>query len=89
MTRVEKRRVSIVSTIEQQSPGVDQHVEPDMAAAVDAQMGKIMTELGSAWGCCLTSLGTRSGLWAALAGAGPLTTDEVAAQGAGRPGAGP
>ena len=69
-----------MSTIEQQPSGVDQYAEQDMAAAVDAQMGKIMTELGSALGVFLTSLGTRSGLWAALAGAGPLTTDEVAAK---------
>ena len=51
-----------------------------MSAAVEAQMGKIMTELGGALGVLLTSLGTRSGLWAALAGAGPLTTEEVAAK---------
>ena len=43
-------------------------------------MGKIVTELGGALGVLLTSLGTRSGLWAALAGAGPLTTEEVAAK---------
>ena len=69
-----------MSTIEQQASGADQDVEQDMGAAVDAQMGKIMTELGSALGVLLTSLGTRSGLWAALAGAGPLTTEEVAAK---------
>ena len=51
-----------------------------MGAAVEAQMGKIVTELGAALGVLLTSLGTRSGLWAALAGAGPLTTAEVAAK---------
>ena len=43
-------------------------------------MGKIVTELGAALGVLLTSLGTRSGLWTALAGAGPLTTAEVAAK---------
>ena len=48
--------------------------------AVEAQMGKIVTELGAALGVLLTSLGTRSGLWAALAGAGPLTTADVAAK---------
>ena len=48
------------------------------AEAVEEQMGKIVTELGAALGVLLTSLGTRSGLWAALAGAGPLTTAEVA-----------
>ena len=69
-----------MSTIEQQATGTDQHIEPDMSAAVEAQMGKIVTELGSALGVLLTSLGTRSGLWAALAGAGPLTTEEVAAK---------
>lgn len=53
---------------------------PPAEAAVEEQMGKIVTELGAALGVLLTSLGTRSGLWAALAGAGPLTTAEVAAK---------
>ena len=52
----------------------------DLGAAVEEQMAKIVTELGAALGVLLTSLGTRSGLWAALAGAGPLTTAEVAAK---------
>ena len=34
----------------------------DMGAAVEAQMGKIMTELGDALGVLLTALGVRSGL---------------------------
>ena len=58
-----------MSTMQQQAPP---------AEAVEEQMGKIVTELGAALGVLLTSLGTRSGLWAALAGAGPLTTAEVA-----------
>jgi SAM-dependent methyltransferase len=71
-----------VSTMQQTPPP---SAEPgpgagDMDAAVEAQMGKIMTELGGALGVLLTSLGTRSGLWAALAGAGPLTTADVAAK---------
>ena len=66
-----------MSTMEAQAPDV---ADDELAAAVEAQMGKIMTELGGALGVLLTSLGTRSGLWAALAGAGPLTTDEVAAK---------
>ncbi len=49
----------------------------DMDAAVEAQMGKIMTELGDALGVLVTALGVRSGLWAALARAGPLTAAEV------------
>ena len=69
-----------MSTMEQQGVGADHHEPQDMDAAVEAQMGKIMTELGGALGVLLTSLGTRSGLWAALAGAGPLTTEEVAAK---------
>ena len=69
-----------MSTLEQQGIGADHHEPQDMDAAVEAQMGKIMTELGGALGVLLTSLGTRSGLWAALAGAGPLTTEEVAAK---------
>jgi SAM-dependent methyltransferase len=54
--------------------------EAPTQAAVEAQMGKIVTELGAALGVLLTSLGVRSGLWAALAGAGPLTATEVAAK---------
>ena len=60
-----------MSTMQQQAPP---------AEAVEEQMGKIVTELGAALGVLLTSLGTRSGLWDALAGAGPLTTAEVAAK---------
>ena len=69
-----------MSTMEQQEVAADHNAEQDMNAAVEAQMGKIVTELGAALGVWLTSLGTRSGLWAALAGAGPSTTDEVAAK---------
>lgn len=47
---------------------------------VEQQLGKIVTELGAALGVLLTSLGVRSGLWAALAGAGPQTSTEVAAK---------
>src|SRR6476469_5351532 len=64
----------VMTTIEQQAPPADAD------AAVQAQMGKIVTELGAALGVLLTALGTRSGLWAALAGAGPLTVDQVAAK---------
>ena len=67
----------------QQAPSAEPGAVPDaqdMSAAVEEQMGKIVTELGAALGVLLTSLGTRSGLWAALAGAGPLTTAEVAAK---------
>ena len=69
-----------MSTMEQARPA---DVAPDAAelgAAVEEQMAKIVTELGAALGVLLTSLGTRSGLWAALAGAGPLTTAQVAAK---------
>jgi SAM-dependent methyltransferase len=59
-----------MTTMQQQAP----------AEAVEEQVGKIVTELGAALGVLLTSLGTRSGLWDALAGAGPLTTAEVAAK---------
>ena len=72
-----------MSTTQQQTPpkaapfGRD---TDDMGAAVEAQMGKIVTDVGAALGVLLTSLGTRSGLWAALAGAGPLTTADLAAK---------
>ena len=68
-----------MSTMEQQAPPAALP-GPDMDAAVEAQMGKIVTELGAALGVLLTSLGTRSGLWAALAGACPLTAAEVTAK---------
>ena len=69
-----------MSTMQQARPAEPGAVPDaqDMSAAVEEQMGKIVTELGAALGVLLTSLGTRSGLWAALAGAGPLTTAEVA-----------
>src|SRR6516164_1836032 len=77
------KRSSDVSTMQQTPPPATAEPGPgtqDMDAAVEAQMGKIVTELGAALGVLLTSLGTRSGLWAALAGAGPLTADDVAAK---------
>lgn len=49
-------------------------------SAVEEVMGRIATDLGGALGTLLTALGTRSGLWGALAEAGPLTVDEVAAR---------
>jgi SAM-dependent methyltransferase len=69
-----------MSTMEQARPADAALDAADFGAAVEEQMGKIVTELGAALGVLLTSLGTRSGLWTALAGAGPLTTAEVAAK---------
>ena len=69
-----------MSTMEQARPADAAPDTVDVGAAVEEQMGKIVTELGAALGVLLISLGTRSGLWAALAGAGPLTTAEVAAK---------
>ena len=68
-----------MNTMQQQTPPATARAGQDMGA-VEAQMGKIVTELGAALGVLLTALGTRSGLWAALAGAGPLTTGDVAAK---------
>jgi SAM-dependent methyltransferase len=48
--------------------------------AVEEQMGRLMSDLGSSLGVLTISLGTRSGLWAALAGAGPLTVEQAAAR---------
>ena len=58
-----------MTTLEEHGPAAD----AELSAAVEAQMGKILDELGGALGVLLTALGTRSGQWAALAGAGPLT----------------
>lgn len=46
--------------------------------AIEEQLGRLVADLGSSLGMLTISLGTRSGLWAALAGAGPLTGNEVA-----------
>ncbi len=78
----------MVSTIDQQATRADQDTEQDMSAAVEAQMGKIISELGGALGVLLTSLGTRSGLWAALAGRRAADHRGSGREGAGRPGAG-
>jgi SAM-dependent methyltransferase len=46
--------------------------------AVDVYLGRLTTDLGGSLGVLLISLGTRSGLWRALDGAGPLTAPQVA-----------
>ena len=69
---------------------------------VDSVMGQILVELGGSVGVLLSALGMRTGLWAALAEAGPLTpggtvgadpsgrsTDTGMAAGAGRGGVSP
>lgn len=50
------------------------------ATSPDQVMAQIVTELGAGLGVILTALGVRTGLWAALAGAGPLAAGEVAAR---------
>jgi SAM-dependent methyltransferase len=47
---------------------------------VDGVMEKILGELGGSLGVLLSGLGMRTGLWAAMDGAGPLTSIEVAAR---------
>jgi SAM-dependent methyltransferase len=42
-------------------------------------MGQLITELGASLGVLLTDLGLRLGIWQAMAGAGPLGIDEIAA----------
>jgi 2-polyprenyl-3-methyl-5-hydroxy-6-metoxy-1,4-benzoquinol methylase len=69
-----------VSTTEKSPASADQTTGDDLSEAVEAQMGKLLTELGSSVGVLLTSVGTRSGLWSALHRAGPLTSTEVAAR---------
>jgi len=41
-------------------------------------MGKVLDELGATLGIGLVSVGERAGLWEGLAGAGPLTSQELA-----------
>lgn len=47
-------------------------------AAVEEYLGRLTADLGGTLGVLLTSLGTRHGLWRALAGAGPCTAEQVA-----------
>lgn len=58
---------------------IDEPVQLVDAQAVEDYLGKLTADLGGTLGVLLTSLGTRSGLWRALDGAGPLTATEVAA----------
>jgi SAM-dependent methyltransferase len=46
----------------------------------DMVIGQLITELGGSLGVLLTALGTRTGLWTALAGAGPLPAAELASR---------
>lgn len=48
--------------------------------AVGAHIARLTADLGGALGVLVMSLGTRSGLWRALDGAGPLTAQHVAAR---------
>ena len=57
---------------------IDEPVGAVDAQAVEAYMGRLTTDLGGSLGVLLISLGTRSGLWRALDGAGPLTVGQVA-----------
>ena len=57
---------------------IDEPVGVVDAQAVEAYMGRLTTDLGGSLGVLLISLGTRSGLWRALDGAGPLTARQVA-----------
>jgi len=45
---------------------------------VDDVMGQLVTELGASLGVLLTDLGLRSGIWEAMADAGPLSVKEIA-----------
>ncbi len=45
---------------------------------LDELMGRVIDELGAALGIGMVLIGERAGLWAALSGAGPLTSGELA-----------
>lgn len=47
-------------------------------AAVEEVLGRLITDLGATGGAQLADIGLRTGLWAAMAGAGPLTPADVA-----------
>jgi SAM-dependent methyltransferase len=50
------------------------------AEDVEAHIARLTADLGGSLGVLLMSLGTRSGLWRALDGAGPVTSEQVASQ---------
>jgi SAM-dependent methyltransferase len=52
----------------------------EVAQAIEEQLGRLTSDLGTSLALLTISLGTRSGLWAALAGAGPLTVEQAAAR---------
>jgi hypothetical protein len=54
-----------------------EHTEVD-PAKVEAFMGRLIEDFAGAGAVPLTLIGIRTGLWAALAGAGPLSPAEVA-----------
>ncbi|MGD9694922.1 MAG: class I SAM-dependent methyltransferase [Thermoleophilia bacterium] len=47
---------------------------------LDELMGRVIGDLGAALGTGLMLMGERAGLWAALAGAGPVTSEDLAAR---------
>ncbi len=51
----------------------------EVQTAIEEQLGRLTGDLGSSLAMVTISLGTRSGLWAALADAGPLTAEQAAA----------
>ena len=57
---------------------IDEPVDVVDARAVEGYLGRLTTDLGGSLGVLLISIGTRSGLWRALDGAGPLTARQVA-----------
>jgi len=59
---------------------IDEPVQVHEAQGVDDYLGRLTTDLGGSLGVLLISIGTRSGLWRALDGAGPLTAQQVAAR---------
>ena len=60
-----------------------EQIEVDLAK-VDELMGRLIQDFAGAGSVPLTLIGIRTGLWTALAGAGPLTPAEVADAGPGR-----
>ena len=60
------------------STGTQEVGAPLDMARVEAVGGRILEELGVTLSTLTTALGVRTGLWAALAGAGPLSPAELA-----------
>src|SRR5690242_15355428 len=69
------RRAAMTTQTDVLEPAAPPPVDP---ARIEAVAGQLVAELGVTLSTLTTALGVRTGLWSALAGAGPLSPGELA-----------